>query len=101
MKTTLLIVGFILLVDGVAHAQVTQIQPNGLGGYNVYTPGQFPTQVTPNGIGGYNVYAPPAQAPVYSPPAYFPPPALGAGLPGSPPAGYQPPVAAGMQMYGR
>lgn len=45
-------------LNGVARAQNTQIMPNGIGGYNVYTPGAPTTQVMPNGIGGYNEYTP-------------------------------------------
>jgi hypothetical protein len=98
----LILIASWLLAGGVAHAQFpTSIQPNGLDGYSVYTPGQMPTQVTPNGLGGYSVFSPPVAAPpVYSPtplrpPAYMPPPPYV-------PQGYAPfnGQSAGAQMYG-
>ena len=56
-----------------ARAQTTTITPNGLGGYNIYTPpsigsgGSFnpasTTTVSPNGLGGYNAYTPPSIGP--------------------------------------
>jgi opacity protein-like surface antigen len=59
MKRLALIVGLTLALAGTAHAWVTQVQPNGIGGYNVYgPPGSGVTQMQPNGIGGYNVYRP-------------------------------------------
>jgi hypothetical protein len=49
--------------------ETTTVSPNGLGGYNAYTPpsigpnGSFnpggTTSITPNGLRGYNVYSPP------------------------------------------
>jgi hypothetical protein len=106
MKRLALVVitGFWLTVFfwlAVGHAQLpTQIQPNGTGGYSIYTPGQLPTQVEPNGTGGYNVYAPPIQQ-GYAPPVYeraLPP--MGAPYM---PRGAEPfnGQSAGQMMYGR
>ena len=60
LRTIIMGAGLILALAGSAKAQTgfTQVRPNGLGGYNVYSPGGSFTQVQPNGLGGYNSYGP-------------------------------------------
>jgi hypothetical protein len=54
--------GYTIITPG---APTTFVNPNGVGGYTSITPGQGTTFINPNGLGGYNVikpYQPPPPA---------------------------------------
>jgi hypothetical protein len=55
MKKSFLVMIALPIVN-VAYAQ-TQVMPNGVDGYNVYSPNGT-SQVTPSGVGGCNIYGP-------------------------------------------